>query len=195
MALRQGSRWRPPILDHSYLRDVSAAINDIAATIAIVLGAGWALWRFVLFREAKPRIEFDVGFSPVIRQGGMIVIEVEATLTNKGQVRHFIDDFQFDLLFLLIDDEVAPSESPKVRGQTHFRKRHDGQQFVTSEMEWTFVDPGITQRYSYVTEIPGNSVAVLMIAKFRYRDESDFHSAQRVWALAAQETPASAYSD
>jgi hypothetical protein len=37
-------------------------IKNIAEIIAILIGGGWAFWKFVIQREGKPKIEFTVDF-------------------------------------------------------------------------------------------------------------------------------------
>ncbi len=78
-------------------KDLFTAIKDALLAIGVLVGGGWALWRFVLEREGKPKIQFDLDLNILGKQGNKFLVEVIAIVENKGRVRHWLKDFRFDL--------------------------------------------------------------------------------------------------
>jgi hypothetical protein len=59
-------------------------------------------------------------------------------------------------------------------------------QFVKPEWEWSYIEAGIRIRYSHVSHIPADAVAVLIWAKlFHRKGDDDFYSTQRVLLIDA----------
>jgi hypothetical protein len=137
-----------------------------------------------LYREAHPRVEFDLELRHLGRHGSGTHVEVAAVLANRGQVRHWINQFSLDLRILKSGDPVVAGGTEILR-QTEFpHQLLDGQPLISRSMDATFVDPGITQRYTFVTSVPADTTLVLVSARFAYRDsQSEFHTAQRAWNL------------
>jgi hypothetical protein len=165
-------------------RVLAETINSLVSAIAILFGGIWVLYRFGLHREAHPRIEFDLELRYLGSHKSGTHVEVAAVLTNRGQVRHWINQYSLDLRVLKSGDPVVAG-GPDLLCQTEFpHQLLDNQSLVSRSMDATFVDPGITQHYTFVTSVPADTVLVLVSARFSYRDsQSEFHTAQRAWNL------------
>ncbi|HEY3898253.1 MAG TPA: hypothetical protein VGM54_06555 [Chthoniobacter sp.] len=60
------------------------ATKDFAETLAILVGGGWAFWKFCLRREGKPALEIDLIFNVIPEQVGSFLAVFDVTLTNKS---------------------------------------------------------------------------------------------------------------
>src|SRR5262249_51096051 len=67
----------------------------------VILGGFLVLWRFVLQRERFSRIESSVDVTqPEKLPDNRLLVELGAIVTNRGQVRHWLKAFRFDLHYL-----------------------------------------------------------------------------------------------
>jgi hypothetical protein len=169
-------------------KDLADIVKNVASAIAIVVGGGWALWRFVLQLEAHARIEFDLDLRVLGSQGERLLVEVLAIITNRGVVRHWLSDLRFDLHHLRRDQELVEGDD-RINRQVLFdplvRKRY----WIPPVWRSSFIDPGVTQRYTYVTSIPADSSYLLLYAQFKYPDqESEFHTAQKTFRVGSATT-------
>ncbi len=168
---------------YTNFKELAEGIQAFATAIAVIVGGGWAFWRFLLQREGHSRIEFNVELDVLGQCGSETLADVVAVITNRGSVRHWIKDFHFDALYLGKDGPLAEREGT---GHVAFRKLIARRHWVSPEWEGTFIDPGVTQRYTYVTHFPPSAAYVLIYAKFNYPDdESAFHTAQRTFKVPA----------
>ena len=159
-------------------------IKNVLESLAILIGGGWAFWKFVIQREGKPKIEFAVDFNVIGTHQNEIIAEIAAVLHNKGLVREKIYDFKFDLLYLTEKDNIVDGDE-KILHQIAFNKRISRQQwFPQKKWKYTFADPGIVQRYTYITHLPKDTKFVLVRSKFKYTDtSSDFQAAQKTFKV------------
>lgn len=70
-------------------KSVAEIISNLVTALAVIAGGGWALWRFGIQREAHAKIEFGLQLNVLGRQGGSLLVEVIANVTNKGLVRQW----------------------------------------------------------------------------------------------------------
>jgi hypothetical protein len=169
------------ILAPDELRTLSDTLSNFATALAVLVGGLWALWKFGIRREAHGKIEFDLELQVLGQQGGLLLLEIAAVVTNKGLVRHELKEFDFELLYL---PKGAPIErgDADINKQVRFRCLFDQQPWVS--WEDTFVDPNVRQRYAYLAPAPADARFLLVRSRFKYADEqSEFHKAQRAWAV------------
>jgi len=165
----------------------SKEFSDIIVNYSTVVGgiaAGlWVLFRFGIFREGYPKIEHDIDIAVHGEDKAGILVELETTMNNKGQTRHEVHDFKFSLFYLTADDQFKPG-CDEMNCQVKFNPLRKKQSWIPKKWESTFVEPGVCQRYSYITTVPKEARYLLLISRFDYSDdESGFHTAQRVWNL------------
>jgi hypothetical protein len=170
-------------MDTSDFNNITSAIQNIIAALAILVGGIWALFKFVIYRESYPKVQFDLDLRILDKIQNQIVVEVVAIVENKGLVRHWLNDFKFDL-FVLPKDKALVEGDKNINYQIQFEKVVDGRYWIPPDWKTTFIDPSLRQEYTYVTHIPDNSSLALIYATFRYPDEeSNFHAAQKTFRV------------
>lgn len=169
-------------MDVHYWTSLSEIVKNSFTSAGLLAGGAWAYWKFILKREAYPKIEFDVELLVIGHQDHKTLIEIAAVVANKGSVRHWLYDFQFDLFVLSRDDKILMG-GDKINQQVFFNAAFKDKYWVPG-WEGTFIDSGVSQRYSYIASIPDTTAFVLIKSRFRYPDkESESHVAQRTWSI------------
>ena len=169
---------------------IADVTSNFVTAFGIVVGGGWALWKFGIQRKAHPKIEFDLELNILGKQTESLIVEVIAKVTNKGLVRHWLRDFSFDLLYLPKDQPIQLGDE-RINMQVLFTPVFKKRYWIPSTWLETFIDPGICQRYTYVASAPANAVYLLVFAQFKYPDsKSAFHTAQKGWAVNSHESDA-----
>lgn len=162
--------------------DLNIAMK-IVETLAIIVAGLWAFWRFILQRESHAKIEFDVNLEIIGYQNNQCLVEVIASITNKGNVRHIIRDFQFSM-FTLSDIDTIVLGNDDINNQVKFKKIIDSRSWFPDSYNYSFIDSGVTQNYRHITAVPKETCFILLQSKFVYPDKnSGFHSAQKTFNL------------
>jgi hypothetical protein len=178
--------------DFEAARSVVTIIKEGVTTFGVVFGGIWAYRRFGTRREGHPKIEFTLDAKALGVVDDKMLVEVSAILENKGLVRHEISDFTFSLYTLPSKGEIRTDDA-KLQGQVRFNKEEwncpdEGpktkRSWISERFGSTFVDPGVTQRYTYIASVPSDTAFVLLRSEFKYPDAvSDFHSAQNAFSV------------
>ena len=147
-------------------------------TLAIIAGGAWAFWRYVYQGDFKRRVSFavDVNFVTVHRDAWLV--ELVAKVDNKGLVSHKITSFEFKLR--CINPEDGLEESTKANGQTDIPHKLKEGSWIPAGWENTFVRPGVCNTYTYVTTIPTQAVAAVLLGRFNYQGRDAFHTASKL---------------
>ena len=157
--------------------------KDSATAVGLVIGGVWAIWKFVLKREAHAKIQFSLELNVLGELGGKLLVEAIAVVENKGLVRHDVSDFRFDLHYLPEDGKVIEGDE-RINRQVLFQPVIKKRYWIPPDWIGSFVDPGVIQRYTYVTFLPKDAAYALVYAQFKYPDEkSAFHTAQRAFRV------------
>ena len=159
-------------------KELAAGISSCATALAVLLGSGWVFVRFVLTREAHPKIEFNVDVNFVHLQGDFWIVEAVAHIHNKGLVRHNITKFTFSIRYLTGADPVAPDQGFLVC------LPHSAAKGSWLPGGWgdSFVEPGIHTRYSAPARIPKEATTILIHGKFHYEND-EWHTADKLLAV------------
>ncbi len=170
-------------MDLNYWESLAEIVSKTATALGVLIGGGWALWKFGIHREAHAKIEFELELNVVGYQAESILVEIIAKVTNKGLVRHWLRDLRFDLLSLSKDASVVMGDH-KINEQVLFQPIIKKRYWIPPDWLNSFIDAGVCQRYTYITAAPMDAKYLLVYAKFKYPDsESDFHTAQKVWSI------------
>lgn len=153
--------------------------------IAIILGGLWVLWIFFLERTLYAKIEFDVDLNLVGKQGDKLLVELTAYLTNKGKVRQKIREFEFTLLYLDENSSLSLGSEEEINQQVKFDKLRKGH-WKPSTWNYTFIDAGVRQRYTYITTAPSNAIFLLLYSRFKYPWSGEFHTAYKVIEVSSK---------
>jgi hypothetical protein len=169
--------------DITEIKTAAEIAENVATALAILLGGAWAFWKFVIQRESRAKIEFELELNILGPQLDKLIVEIIAKVTNKGLVRHWLTDFGFDLLYLPKDTPVEFGDI-RINHQVLFQPLLKERYWIPPTWSATFIDPGVCQRYNYVSAITNDASYVLIHARFKYPDaRSAFHTAQKVFSI------------
>jgi hypothetical protein len=169
-------------------------LGKIVSVLAAVAGGWWAIEKWRKRDEHFPRVYFEVGANFVGTKDGRVVVELVATLENKGIVPLRIRQFTFKLLGLKNEDKLDRGGAD-IRGQLRFPHLLEEGHFVPPHWSFSFVYPGVKTEYNFVTSIPEDVSFVRLQGDFTYlRSGASHHAAKvlKVPNLALQGTQASA---
>ena len=143
---------------------------------AIVVGAGWAYWKFIYQRQKEPATDIDIDVRFVGLQEEKWVIEVTCLLENKSLVRHTYRDFQVAIRYLEHTDEITDGPS-RIQYQLEAPKTIDDRIDKTkrffagvdlSKDNQNYINPRQQFRHRYVTWIPSGASFVWVQCKFDF---------------------------
>lgn len=183
----------------------SEFLKNILTCLAIIIGAAWTFWRFILNGDGKPKIQFDVDLRIIGRQDSKILIEAIAIVSNKGQVRHWIKEFFLDVLILEKDAPIVTG-SKDINYQVAFKNvnpekvqlegNEPKNRIVWVPKSWykTFIDAGIAQKYTYLTYVPEDTAFISLYSRFYFMSflslRKDFQSVQKTFSVTKLEQEA-----
>ena len=171
------------MVDHAKWKDIAEAIQALVTTLAIIIGGIWAYFRFRIQRERYARLEFNLDLSVLGNYADKILIEAIAIVENKGLVRHWVNDFRFDLHYLPKGGKLTDGDE-RINHQVLFQPVIKKRYWIPPSWINTFIDAGVKQRYTYVTHVPSDTAFILLYAQFKYPDtESEYHTSQKVFRI------------
>jgi hypothetical protein len=161
-------------LTYEDLNHLAGSVESLATALALLVGGYWTYNRFLRQRDDFAFIEFTVEINVIGAHGDSSIVELVANLENKGKVQHQVRDLSFEL------DGIKQLEALEVNskfgGQAYFPHSIASGAWVPPATY--FIEPGLTNRYSYVARVP-NDVAYLMLhGRFTYLNQKASHSAE-----------------
>lgn len=151
-------------------------IASVATTIAILIGAAWAYFRFVRQRENYPFIDFTAYITFHKKIGDVWIVELLTFIENKGKVQHRLEKFRFDLFYLTASDKVTTSE--EIGGQVYFPNKITEASFLPQKSKYFFIEPGSKNKYSYIVAVPIEAEVIILHSWFDYLDGKHQHTAE-----------------
>lgn len=174
--------------NYTTFKELAAGIQSMATATALIVGGGWACWKFLIQGESHAKIEFGVDLRFLGIYDDKCLVEAMTTIENKGVVRHRIRDFSFDILCLPVGEKLIEGDV-KINKQVFFKKLGETRRWIPEEWKGTFIDAGVKQNYTHVTHLPTNTAYVELYARFKYPGWTyDFHSAQKIFAVPTATT-------
>lgn len=170
-------------------------------SIAIIFGGFWAYFRFIRQRENNALIDFSVDIVFHSFLDDYWLVEIVAFVENKGKVQHKIYKFDFKLEYLEKTDRViSTSKEEEERGQVKFKILEEGSFMRRKRLKrksltifhnriftpcisipkkrYFFIEPGLKNKYSYVTKVPSNTDILLLHSWFEYPNSKHGHIAE-----------------
>jgi hypothetical protein len=166
-------------------------IKGLITIVASVVGGFWVWSRFVLERGLMPPSELNISMRRLGSSGVATLIEIEVGIHNKGASALVVCDLRTRLRYLNKGDEIQVIDDPDkpAYGRVNFLHAHDlkdsdkrkvteGGDSGSSPLArgeyllvpyHTFVQPGIEQKYTFVTALPSTALYLLARASFRYQ--------------------------
>lgn len=171
------------LMSYVEFKNFAAALASLATVGAFVIGGIWAIRRLIVQRENVPHLEFNVDMQFVGIHRGRWICAVTATLRNEGLVRHEIGSFTFSVRTLLRSDAVITDS--KLGDQVVFPNKIVVGSWLPRDRDYTFVEPKVESRYSYVTSVSRDAAFVLVHGRFTFRSSDQFQTADMVVRVPA----------
>ncbi len=157
---------------------ISEIAKNVLMGLSIIIGASWAVYRFILQKERYPNINFTTDIVIIGTQDGNWIVELIATIENKGKAQHRMNQCGFDLN-AIFENEIL-ERSDKWNGQLNFPNKISQGSFLPGHIGYFFVDPGTSAKYSHVTTIPMNASYAILHSNFGYTNRNGaIHTAER----------------
>ena len=145
-----------------------SSINNITASIGLVLATIWAVHRFIINRAFIPHLEFTVNIEFITQHNDAWIIEVCSTIENKGAVNATLYHLGFDLRTLCENDALREGGS-QINHQTMIPNKIKEGSWLPADWVYTFIEPGTMQRYSYVYHVESSAKIILVHGKCQFQ--------------------------
>lgn len=162
--------------------DISQFFEFFGKGVAILValfGLYCAFEKWWKREEHFPRVNFDLNAELIDHKDGKIILNIVATLENKGQVPLKIKEFVCELRGLR-DNDLLELGTEKIRNQLNFKQDLGGGVFIPADWNYSFVYPGVKTEYTYVTIIPESTKYLLAKGRFHYLSNGESHHAGRI---------------
>jgi hypothetical protein len=131
-------------------------------------------------RRYQPHIEFTIDCHTYGPQNGFLLAEFVIAANNKSLIRH-----QFKEILLRV--RGIERDSPLVSWQGHEPRLHFPDKLfetdiVPDNLNFTFVEPGVKQEFTFVSRIPEKYRFIVARAEFHY-DAFTPHSIERAFEI------------
>lgn len=177
------------------IKNLAAAFQSVATVVSFIVGGIWVYSKYIRQQERYPNIEFSADVQFIGKQDDYWIVELIATVENKGKAQHRMEEFLFDLNALPKSAKVQTSE--KWGNQVDFPVSVAQGSFLPKQYKFFFIDPGVKAKYSYLSRVPTSASFVVLHSWFKYGDDRKYsHTAERTVAVPQEilvaSTPASA---
>jgi hypothetical protein len=152
------------------IKTVFDSVESGVKVAAIIIGASWTYWKFVIQRESEPATDLDIDVNFVGKQDAKWIIEITVTLENKSQVRLKYQDFQIMARYLLPADAVEDGGSKlnyQLSAPRTIDERIGNEKRFFANVE--YINPKQIFRQRYITYIPGDATFLWIQTKFFFR--------------------------
>lgn len=170
-------------------------VEPVTTWIFGVVAVIWVATQFILRREIVPTSDLELDLLFAGRQDDQLLVEISATLANRGFVRHRYYDFRIVVRYMLPDDSIRDGDE-RLHHQVRFphtidtRIDHVQRKFANA----SYIDPRLTFRHSYVTFIPAAATFALVQCSLRYaspwKKKTELKNVQRLFCVPSRGNPA-----
>ncbi|PSR55890.1 hypothetical protein AHMF7605_21490 [Adhaeribacter arboris] len=171
-------------MDDNTKNILEVAFQGIQATV-LIASAFWAYFRFRQETPLHPRIEFDVKcvlYGPHLNN---YLATFTITANNKGNVEHRFSEIRLKVLGIKNNEPLT--EHIEFTPLINFPdKIIRGVNIVPSSFGYFFVRPSVNQTFNYAIKIPEHYRFILVRATFKYQQNGDLHTAERVFEVKAE---------
>jgi hypothetical protein len=151
---------------------------------AIIIGGLWAYFRFRREDTHSPKVSFDLEATFFPAEGEAGFAEFLMVIDNKGLVKHKFRKINLRVRGLTKTDTIKPWRDSQ---RVEFTQKiiDDADVLYKDKYGSIFVEPGVTQKLTFVARVPSNIRFVLARAEFEYSSGLT-HSAERVFDVGAK---------
>jgi hypothetical protein len=150
------------------VKDISEIIKNIVELLAVLVGGGWTIYKFDLFRERYPSIEIANSIKLVGENSEDYLLELSCEVENKGKSRKWLAPLEFSFLYLNKQDKFISAKN--LNDQVGFRVYlHDSEinkekkYWVNPDWHIPFVDGEVKKSFHYQISINKSDVAFLSL--------------------------------
>lgn len=154
------------------MNDFFSNIESFITSASMIIGGIWVYMSFIRQQEKYPNINFSADIKVIGKQEGSIIVELLAFIDNRGKAQHKMLEFNFDLYSISSDEKIETNK--KWGGQVDFKKLICQGSFLPKSLDFFFVDPGNSAKYSFIAKIPDNSSFLIFHTNFKYENRHDF---------------------
>jgi hypothetical protein len=134
-------------------------------------------------RGHVPRVDFRVDIRFVAPHHDSWVVEVLAFIDNKGTVKYETQLLKFELRALLESDPLATGNE-SIGFQTEIPHVLTTGSWLPPSWSGTFIEPGISTKYSFVASVPQGATVVLLHGLVKYVSDTEVtHTAEAIAAV------------
>ena len=167
-------------MDIVYFKDLAIGIGSLVTAFSLLTAGVIFLWK----REWQPRLKLSIDVDAFCKIRDSFLIEPVCVVENVGLLRCYIYKLKFSVRYILPEDKLIPGDENKLLKATIFPGTAVSTQLVKDTWKWSYVEAGIARRFSNVTHIPENAVAVLVWVKlFHKKSKDDFFTTQKVFVI------------
>ena len=164
------------------MKGIAELAQIVIATLSIIIGAAWVVYRFILQKERFPKINFSTDINIIGKQDDFYIIELIAVIENIGKAQHKMSDFGFDLNAMMGNDKVLSKE--KWCGQIDFPHQLIKGSYLPKDYKYFFVDSGTVAKYSFLTKAPLSATYLILHSRFVYSNRKNkAHTAEKTIKL------------
>jgi hypothetical protein len=174
------------------IKTVFDIVESGVKVAAIIIGASWTYWKFVIQRESEPATDLDIDVNFVGKQDTKWIIEITVTLENKSQARlKFEKNFQVTARYLLAGDKVEDG-SETLKYQLSAPRTIDDR--IRAERFFAnveYINPRQVFRQRYITYIPGDATFLWIQTKFFFhlKRRKEKVNSQRIFRVPEESLP------
>ena len=148
------------MIDAASFQQVAEGTGALLAGLAVVAAGVIFLWK----REWRTRLQMHVGIDAFCKLGNALLIEPVCIVENKGLLCCYVYKLDLSVRYLGRDDPLVKGDE-KLLNALVFPHSAVKVQIVKPEWVWSYVEAGIRIRYSHVTHVPANTVAILCVGQ------------------------------
>ena len=138
----------------------------LAVIVGALLAYRLASRRYGFREGGTAHIESSADISFIGQQDNFWIVELKATLANKGRGQHKVQKFWFNLDAIHADDPVDVSQ--KWNGQVNFGNEVAKGSFIPRGYGYCVIGPSVTATYSYVARVPDWATFLILHCWFDY---------------------------
>ena len=161
------------------IKDLATTLQSLATVVAVAVGGFWTYRRFVHMREDMPHLEYDVDVVFIGSFGGHWLVELVASVQNKGAVRHVVRDLLFEVRSINESDSMPLSVGEPKHHLVHFGHLLVEGSWLHPDWDYAFVDSGVGTTYRRAGLVPMDARFVKIVGEFSYSSGHQ-HQASRV---------------
>ncbi|GKW30366.1 hypothetical protein AB6D34_11810 [Pectobacterium brasiliense] len=159
--------------------EIYEVVTGLITIAASFFGFYCVVDKWIKRKEHFPRVNFDITVEIIDFCDDKIILNIIASIDNKGYVPLKIKDFKCELLGVMNDSPLELG-GQKIRNQLNFPNKIGDGSFIPLNWNYSFVYPCVKTDYLHVTFIPKNTKYLLVKSSFYYLETNESHHAGKV---------------